>query len=147
MPLASVTRLEHLRLDQVEHVGGRDVVRYRGSILPLERLHRVLGVFAEPSDELLVIVYSRGDRSVGFVVDEIIDIVDDDVSRHSHIEDVGLLGSTVLGDRVTELLDVRAAVLAADAGFDLDEPEDGALDGPEPYAAPDRGAEPVGAFR
>ena len=33
------------------------------------------------------------------------------------IDDMGLLGSAVLGDRVTELLDVRAAILAADPAF------------------------------
>jgi two-component system chemotaxis sensor kinase CheA len=30
---------------------------------------------------------------------------------------MGLLGSAVLGDKVTELLDVRAAILAADPAF------------------------------
>ena len=38
-------------------------------------------------------------------MDKILDIVDDDVAHHSDIEDHGLLGSTVLGDRVTELLE------------------------------------------
>jgi two-component system chemotaxis sensor kinase CheA len=36
---------------------------------------------------------------------------------HSDIDDLGLLGSAVIGDRVTELLDVRAAILAADPAF------------------------------
>jgi len=117
MPLASVARLESVRADQVELVGGREVVQYRGTILPLARLDRVLGAFAEASDELLLVVYTRAGRSVGLVVDEIVDIVEDEVGRHSTIDDVGLTGSTVLGDKVTELLDVRAAVLAADHQF------------------------------
>ncbi|MGN8244996.1 chemotaxis protein CheW [Cellulomonas soli] len=118
MPLASVARLEHVEATQVELVGGREVVQYRGTILPLARLDRILGAYgSEQSDELLVVVYSRGGRSVGMVVHEIVDIVDDDAGRHSDIEDAGLVGSTVLGDRVTELLDVRTAILAADAAF------------------------------
>ncbi|MEV7972409.1 chemotaxis protein CheA [Cellulomonas sp. NPDC089187] len=118
MPLASVARLEHVRADQVEWVGGREVVQYRGTILPLARLDRVLGAYGEEeSSELLLVVYSRAGRSVGLVVREIVDIVDDDSARHSDIEDAGLVGSTVLGDRVTELLDVRRAILAADAAF------------------------------
>lgn len=118
MPLASVARLEHVEATQVELVGGREVVQYRGTILPLARLDRILGAYgSEQSDELLVVVYSRGGRSVGMVVHEIVDIVDDDAGRHSDIEDSGLVGSTVLGDRVTELLDVRTAILAADAAF------------------------------
>jgi two-component system chemotaxis sensor kinase CheA len=118
MPLASVARLEHVRAAQVELVGGREVVQYRGTILPLARLDRVLGSYGdEAGEELLVVVYSRAGRSVGLVVHEIVDIVDDDVARHSDIEDHGLVGSTVLGERVTELLDVRTAILAADAAF------------------------------
>lgn len=118
MPLASVARLEHVRIDQVELVGGREVIQYRGTILPLARLDRVLGVFdSVRKDELLLVVYTRAGRSVGLVVDEIVDIIDDDVSRHSDIEDAGLTGSTVLHERVTELLDVRAAVMAADPAF------------------------------
>ncbi|MBD3780037.1 MAG: chemotaxis protein CheW, partial [Micrococcales bacterium] len=118
MPLASVARLEHVQAEQVEYVGGREVVQYRGTILPLARLDRILGAYGEEdSSELLLVVYSRAGRSVGLVVREIVDIVDDDSARHSDIEDAGLVGSTVLGDRVTELLDVRRAILAADAAF------------------------------
>ncbi|MCC2307246.1 chemotaxis protein CheA [Cellulomonas chengniuliangii] len=120
MPLASVARLELVPADQVELVGGREVIQYRGTILPLARLDRVLrvpGAGGADAAELLLVVYTHDGRSVGLVVDEIIDIVDDDAGRRSDIEDTGLLGSTVLGDRVTELLDVRGAVLAADPSF------------------------------
>lgn len=150
MPLASVARLESLRAEQVEHVGGREVVRYRGSILPLARLDRVLGAFSEPREDLLVVVYTRAGRSVGLVVDEILDIVDDDVTQHSDIEDIGLVGSTVIGERVTELLDVRAAVLAADPDFEVATAaaaEVAAVTDAELYAGLVAGPETVGAGR
>ncbi|MCW2701525.1 MAG: Chemotaxis protein histidine kinase, partial [Blastococcus sp.] len=44
-------------------------------------------------------------------------IVDGEAAIRSDIDDLGLLGSAVLGDKVTELLDVRAAILAADPAF------------------------------
>ena len=120
MPLASVARLEHLRQADTEMVGGREVVQYRGTILPLVRLDRLLGCCgsaSDPTDELLLVVYLEAGRSVAFVVAEILDIVDDDPSLHSDIEDAGLVGSTVIDGHVTELLDVRGAVLAADPTF------------------------------
>jgi two-component system, chemotaxis family, sensor kinase CheA len=43
--------------------------------------------------------------------------VDGEAAVRSDIDDLGLLGSAVLGDKVTELLDVRAAILAADPAF------------------------------
>jgi len=51
------------------------------------------------------------------VVDDILDILDDDVHEHSTVDDAGLVGSTVLSGAITELLDVRAAILAADPSF------------------------------
>ena len=50
-------------------------------------------------------------------MEEILDIVDGEAAVRSDIDDLGLLGSAVLGDKVTELLDVRAAILAADPAF------------------------------
>jgi len=118
IPLAAVTRLERLRHDVIEHVGGREVVQYRGAIVPLVRLGGLLGA---PSDsqtqDLLVVVYTRAERSVAIVVEEILDIVDDNAGQHSQIDDSCLVGSTVLKDRVTELLDVRQVVLIADPTF------------------------------
>ncbi|GAA1411890.1 hypothetical protein [Oerskovia paurometabola] len=57
-----------------------------------------------------------------------LDIVEDDARLHSDIDDNGLVGSTVLDQRVTELLDVRSAVRAADAGFFDDDHPDGLAD-------------------
>ena len=118
IPLDTVTRLEQVRTDSVEKVGNREVVQYRGAILPIVRLDRHLGAYGETDREVLeVIVYADHGRSVAIVVEEILDIVDGEAAIRSDIDDLGLLGSAVLGDKVTELLDVRAAILAADPAF------------------------------
>jgi two-component system, chemotaxis family, sensor kinase CheA len=118
IPLDTVTRLEQVRSETVERVGSREVVQYRGAILPIVRLDRHLGAFGDSEREVLeVIVYADHGRSVAIVVEEILDIVDGEAAVQSDIDDLGLLGSAVIGDRVTELLDVRAAILAADPMF------------------------------
>ncbi|TFV47223.1 chemotaxis protein CheA [Blastococcus sp. TF02A-35] len=118
IPLDTVTRLEQVRTESVEKVGNREVVQYRGAILPIVRLDRHLGAYGETDHEVLeVIVYADHGRSVAIVVEEILDIVDGEAAVRSDIDDMGLLGSAVLGDKVTELLDVRAAILAADPAF------------------------------
>ncbi len=121
IPLDTVTRLEQVRAASVERVGNREVVQYRGAILPIVRLDRHLGAYGTGGvgdrEVLEVIVYSDHGRSVAIVVEEILDIVDGGAAVRSDIDDLGLLGSAVLGDKVTELLDVRAAILAADPAF------------------------------
>jgi two-component system, chemotaxis family, sensor kinase CheA len=120
IPLDTVTRLEEVPASSIERVGGREVVQYRGHIMPLVRLSALLGSHGASlgaAEREQLVVYTRGRRSVGLVVDRILDIASETPGTRSDIDDHALLGSAVVGDRVVELLDVRAAVLAADPGF------------------------------
>ena len=133
IPLSAVTRLELVPPDLVEHVGEREVFQYRKEIVPLVRLDQLLsGSAADSGDpggrvapveeaieqhELILVMSTRGSRTVAIAVTEIFDIVDDNLARRSQIDDRGVLGSTVLGDKVTELLDLRHVVLSGDPSF------------------------------
>jgi two-component system chemotaxis sensor kinase CheA len=129
IPLEMVTRLEEIERSSVERVGGREVVQYRGHIMPLVRISSLLGAHGEPADEstgVQLVVYTRGERSVGFVVERILDIATERVGTRSDIDDQALVGSVVVGDRVVELLDMQSAVLAADPHFYSGVPADAA---------------------
>jgi two-component system chemotaxis sensor kinase CheA len=119
IPLDTVTRLEEFPRSRIEHAGSREVVQYRGQILPLMRLSHVLGAYseAEESDTVSVVVYSEGGRSVALVVDRIVDIAENSTTARRDVEEDGLVGTAVIQQRVTELLDVRRAILAADPNF------------------------------
>jgi two-component system chemotaxis sensor kinase CheA len=118
IPLSSVTRLENFDSSAVERIGNREVVQYRGGILPVVRLNNYYGAISDrEGDELVVVIYTVGDRSVAIAVDEIVDIVDEDTEFHAEVTDHGVLGSTLVRDRIVEVLDVRAAILSADPTF------------------------------
>ncbi len=126
IPLDTVTRLEEFPRDRIEHAGSREVVQYRGQILPLVRLSHLLGAYpeVEESDTVSVVVYSEGGRSVALVVDRIVDIAENSAaSARRDVEEDGLVGTAVIQQRVTELLDVRRAILAADPNFYSDAPD------------------------
>jgi two-component system chemotaxis sensor kinase CheA len=108
IPLAIVARLEEFSAEMVERSGSELVVQYRGQIMPLlniaERLH--LGSPPEHQETLQVIVYTEAGRSVGLIVDQIVDIVEQAVVVE-HRESAGLLGgSAVIQEKVTDLLNV-----------------------------------------
>lgn len=117
VPLAMVTRLELVAQDRIELVGGHEVIQYRDAIVPVSRLARTLGSFEEPTEEIPLVVFTRGERTVAMVVSEIVEIVSDAGAERSTVDDIGLLGSIVLSGRVTELLDVPTALLQADPRF------------------------------
>ena len=119
IPLDMVTRLEEFPVERIERTGSREVVQYRDQILPVLRLSHMLGAYeTEPGPTVPVVVYTENGRSVALAVEKILDIVEEglDNSRRDFGDD-GLLGSAVIQQRVTELLDVRRAILAADPLF------------------------------
>ena len=123
IPLALVTRLELIAPDRLEVVGGHEVLQYRDAIVPVTRLSRTLGAYDDDvSEEIPLVVFTRGDRTIAMVVSEIVEIVSDDGAVPSTVDDHGLLGSIVLSGRVTELLDVPAALSQVDPRFYHDAP-------------------------
>jgi len=120
IPLSMVARLEEIGLDTVELTAGREVVQYRGAILPLVDLGAELA--GEPSRRdkaipLQVIVYAEDGRSVGFVVDQILDIVEESVSVRHRSPRPGVLGAAVVQGKVTDLLDVHGVIRRTDSSF------------------------------
>ncbi|MBN1170667.1 MAG: chemotaxis protein CheW [Micromonosporaceae bacterium] len=130
IPLDMVTRLEEFAVDKIERSGSREVVQYREQILPVVRLSHLLGSYGdlEQVDPVPVVVYTERGRSVALAVDNILDIVEEELGIRRDFGDDGLLGSAVIQQRVTELLDVRRAISAADPMFDTDESSYGPYD-------------------
>ena len=111
LPTSQVARLEKIPVDKIEYADNREVVQYRGEILPLFRLASVLGIDDkyEPLDGLLnVVVYTENACSYGLVVNRIIDIVETTIDLSHARRREGLLGSTIIQDHVTDLVDLPA---------------------------------------
>lgn len=125
IPLRAVDRLEELSTAHIERAGGTPAVQYRDRILPLVSIARSLGFSgATPleSDEerlLQVVVHSVGDRSVGLVVERILDIVEEVVRIQRPGAKNGVVGSAVIQSRVTEVLDVDDFVRSAEPALFL----------------------------
>jgi chemotaxis protein histidine kinase CheA len=129
MPLSLVARLEEFNRTSVETAAGRDVVQYRGQILPLIHLSSALhdrrdqprtsaaSMPAEQGEKIQVVVYTDQGRSVGLVVDRILDIAQEKVKSQNRAGRRGTLGSMVVQGRVTELLDMKGIIQSVDASF------------------------------
>ena len=121
VPLSLVARLEEFPQSRIERAGGRLVVQYRGRILPLAPLSQILepGVedTASRQDPAQAIVFSDGERSVGVLVDQILDIVEEAIEIRQQSGREGLLGSAVIGGKVTDIVDLGAVLERADQGW------------------------------
>ena len=104
VPLALVDRLEDLEVSAVEESNGQAVVQYRGRLMPLVNVEGVEGV--KKSGRQPILVFTDEDRSMGLVVDDILDIVESKLSLELESSDVGFIGSAIVGDQATGVLDV-----------------------------------------
>lgn len=117
LPISQVARLEKISKEAVEHADHQEVVQYRGKILPLIRLASFLGLESNDNSEddlLNVVVYNENERSFGLVIDKIIDIVETSLQLNHPSAREGLLGSVVIHDRVTDLVDLPAVIRMID---------------------------------
>jgi two-component system chemotaxis sensor kinase CheA len=124
IPLSTLARLEEFPVSQVEMSGNQWVTQYRGQILPLvrlagvleERRHRLRALQALPAADagpLQVLVLNHEAWSFGLVVERILDIVEARADVRSKATRPAILYSVVIGERVTELLDIPALLQIA----------------------------------
>ena len=103
VPLGLVTRLEEIATDKIELSNGRYMVQYREQLMPLVQM---TGVTVQTQGSQPILVFADDGRSMGLVVDEIIDIVEERLHIEVAGQQDGILGSAVIKGQATEVIDV-----------------------------------------
>ncbi len=104
VPLALVARLEEIELEKVEISNGQHVVQYRGQLMPLVLMEGASELKTEGRQPVLV--FTDRERTMGLVVDEIVDIVEDRLNVELTSKEVGYVGSAVINGHATDVVDV-----------------------------------------
>ncbi|HEX4026199.1 MAG TPA: chemotaxis protein CheW [Rhizomicrobium sp.] len=104
IPLELVSRIESLDAASIENVGGRHVVQYRQHLVPLVPFGDAHQWKESGKQETLV--FSDNGRSMGLVVDEVVDIVRDRMAIELSSARPGLLGSAIIAGKAVDVVDV-----------------------------------------
>jgi two-component system chemotaxis sensor kinase CheA len=107
VPLSLVTRLEEVDAATIERIGDRPCLQYRGRLMPLVTVWS--GAVRTTGPQSLI-VFSEPGRSVALAVDEIVDIVEEDISIAPVTDRPDLVGSAIIRGRATEIVDVAGIV-------------------------------------
>ncbi len=103
VPLGLVARLEDIPVERIEMSGDTPVVQYRGKLMPMVP---VAGHWAaSESGRQAVLVFTEGDRTMGLMVDEILDVLEEPLVIQPGSDRLGYLGSAVVAGRVTDVID------------------------------------------
>ncbi|MAO55854.1 MAG: hybrid sensor histidine kinase/response regulator [Rhodospirillaceae bacterium] len=103
VPLALVARLEEVDMAETETSHGQVMVQYREQLMPLIPFSP--GHQFKESGRQPILVFTDRERSMGLVVDEIVDIVDDRLKIELKTDLPGLIGSAVIAGKATDVID------------------------------------------
>ena len=103
VPLSLVARLEEIDLSTVEYSNAKPMVQYRDKLMPLIPIEPSIVIGSEGNAPVLV--FTDGDHSMGLLVDEIVDIVEDRLKVELTSENPGFMGSAIIAGRATDLID------------------------------------------
>jgi two-component system chemotaxis sensor kinase CheA len=111
-PLNLVERIEKIKASDIEQVGAKRVVKYRGGTLPLFSIDEVAAVKPlADSENLLVIVFVVANREIGLLaigpVDAIETVLDVDPRT---LKQTGIMGSAIINEHTTQLVDIYEIV-------------------------------------
>jgi two-component system chemotaxis sensor kinase CheA len=119
VPLSLVARLEEIPVGKIEASSGGYVTQYRGRLMPLIAMDaggfvpgsrcRETVLLAEPGSATEatqpVLVFADGERSMGLMVDAILDVVHDRLRIEIGGTRPGLFGTAVIGGQAADVLD------------------------------------------
>lgn len=103
VPLSLVARIEMLDLNTVEHSEGRPLVQYRGALMPLVLCKGAAAL--ERQGQRPALVFTDDGKSMGLVVDEILDVVEDRINVTIAPDGAGMMGSAIIKDKATDIVD------------------------------------------
>jgi len=117
IPMALVERLECLKPERIESTASGEVLQYRGEVITVLRWSDMLG-HANASDfiedDLYCLILSDGGKRMCLQVDEVIDILEIPLDIKKVADNPLFLGTAVIQDIATEVVDVFEIVQQAD---------------------------------
>lgn len=111
VPLALVARLEEIEAENVEISDNQLVVQYRGQLMPLLPVTDTFERRTEGRQPVLV--FTDRDRSMGLMVDEILDIVEENLNVEIKTDTEGVIGSAIVDGKATEIIDASSYLTRA----------------------------------
>ncbi len=114
VPLGLVERVEKIKRTDIEHVGGKKVIQYRGASLPLFAIEQVANVKPlSDKEDLLVIVFSIGGRDIGLLATPPLDSTEEALTVDDMtLKQTGIMGSAIIGNQTTLMINIFGIVEA-----------------------------------
>jgi len=104
VPLSLVARLENVSIEDIEYSSGQMMMQYRGTLMPLVPFNN--SVKLDDERDKPVLVFADKNQSMGIIVDEIVDIMEEHIDVKLNSSQQCLLGSAIINGSATDVVDI-----------------------------------------
>jgi two-component system chemotaxis sensor kinase CheA len=120
--LNSITRIEYINKKEIEQIGNREFIKRDGHSVSLMRIHEFLPV-SKPEDlpeEFFLLLPRVSDNNLGIIAGKVYDILSTAVTlNQKDIKGNGILGSTIINNKLVIMLNVKELVNEAGRRFEV----------------------------
>jgi two-component system chemotaxis sensor kinase CheA len=120
--LNAITRIEFINSSEIEKIGNREFVKRDGHSVSLIRIHDFLPVSSpetKPEEFYLLLPRITGNH-LGIIAGQVFDIINTDIKiDKKDIRGTGILGSTIINNKLVILLNVNELVTEAGNRFEV----------------------------
>ena len=109
VPLKHVVRIEEIKATDIEFAVGREVIQYRGAIMPLVRAVTTIDDMTPEhgKESLKLVVCHHEGHTFGLIIRRVIDIAEMPLDFQSATKAGLVAGTCIILGRVTEVLDIQ----------------------------------------
>lgn len=104
VPSFLISRIETFNAEQIEYVGAQTVMQYNSRLINLYSFGAM-----PPGQKIKTLIFAdeNRDHTFGLMIDDIIDITDSSLDLNSNGQRPGILGSSIIDGRATEIIDIN----------------------------------------
>jgi len=120
LDMAMVSRVEEIMADEIERIGDKEYIRFRGESLRVVRPQDYIPISKQQDTELegkhYVIIPKLVKHPMGILIEKMNDTVQTSIkmNREGSINSKGLIGSTIINDKIVLLLNIYELFEMAD---------------------------------
>lgn len=108
LPLALISRLDKVRADSIEIVGGKEVIIYKNKVIPIIRLENYLPIKGlPPQEEYNLLFFSEREKTCAILCSRIVDTLETTLDVETELyKQPGILGHRIINQKTVLFLDI-----------------------------------------
>lgn len=112
LPLALISRLDKIKAEEIQIIGGKEVILYKNKVIPLIRLENYLPIQGSPpQEEYNILFFTEREKTCAILCSKIVDTLETtlEVEVDLYVQP-GILGHRIINNKTILFLDIYKVI-------------------------------------